>query len=122
MLDITGQVQEAVADSGDAAAVLVYVPHTTAGLTIDEHGNRRMGVVLAKHEYCERPGIFLLFLCRLRLHEGAQTILHRAVSLCESNGRSSSIGGIVAGHDIEQVRGAAIIRRRRQVTGSYVQG
>ena len=38
LLDITSQVREAVrGDSG--AAVLVYVPHTTAGLTINEHAD-----------------------------------------------------------------------------------
>jgi secondary thiamine-phosphate synthase enzyme len=38
VLDITGRVREAV---GEAAgkAVLVYVPHTTAGLTINEHAD-----------------------------------------------------------------------------------
>jgi secondary thiamine-phosphate synthase enzyme len=39
LLDITGQVKEAVGNAGDAAAVLVYVPHTTAGLTINEHAD-----------------------------------------------------------------------------------
>ena len=37
VLDITRQVREAVA--GDGAAVLVYVPHTTAGVTINEHAD-----------------------------------------------------------------------------------
>ena len=38
LLDITAQVREAIqGDSG--AAVLVYVPHTTAGLTINEHAD-----------------------------------------------------------------------------------
>jgi len=38
LLDITPLVREAVA--GEAgAAVLVYVPHTTAGLTINEHAD-----------------------------------------------------------------------------------
>ena len=39
LLDITREVGEAVGDAGDAAAVLVYVPHTTAGLTINEHAD-----------------------------------------------------------------------------------
>ena len=39
LLDITREVREAVGDAGDAAAVLVYVPHTTAGLTINEHAD-----------------------------------------------------------------------------------
>jgi secondary thiamine-phosphate synthase enzyme len=38
LLDITSQVREAIADE-DGAAVLVYVPHTTAGLTINEHAD-----------------------------------------------------------------------------------
>ncbi len=37
LIDITSRVQEAVA--GDAAAMLVYVPHTTAGITINEHAD-----------------------------------------------------------------------------------
>jgi secondary thiamine-phosphate synthase enzyme len=38
LLDITAMVREAV--RGEAgAAVLVYVPHTTAGLTINEHAD-----------------------------------------------------------------------------------
>ena len=37
LVDITRQVRGAV--SGDGAAVLVYVPHTTAGLTINEHAD-----------------------------------------------------------------------------------
>ena len=39
LLDITKRVQEAAGDLADAAAVLVYVPHTTAGLTINEHAD-----------------------------------------------------------------------------------
>ena len=38
LIDVTADVQEAVADE-DAAAVLVYVPHTTAGVTINEHAD-----------------------------------------------------------------------------------
>jgi secondary thiamine-phosphate synthase enzyme len=38
LLDITSQVREAVAGT-DGEAVLVYVPHTTAGLTINEHAD-----------------------------------------------------------------------------------
>jgi secondary thiamine-phosphate synthase enzyme len=37
LIDITRRVQEAV--EGEAAAVLVYVPHTTAGVTINEHAD-----------------------------------------------------------------------------------
>jgi secondary thiamine-phosphate synthase enzyme len=38
LLDISPQVREAVAGA-TGAAVLVYVPHTTAGLTINEHAD-----------------------------------------------------------------------------------
>ena len=38
LLDITAQVRDAVAGA-DGAAVLVYVPHTTAGVTINEHAD-----------------------------------------------------------------------------------
>jgi secondary thiamine-phosphate synthase enzyme len=40
LLDITSQVQDAlVGTAGSGAAVLVYVPHTTAGVTINEHAD-----------------------------------------------------------------------------------
>jgi secondary thiamine-phosphate synthase enzyme len=38
LIDITQQVRAAVAGA-EGAAVLVYVPHTTAGLTINEHAD-----------------------------------------------------------------------------------
>jgi secondary thiamine-phosphate synthase enzyme len=38
LLDITAQVREAVRGAS-GAAVLVYVPHTTAGVTINEHAD-----------------------------------------------------------------------------------
>jgi secondary thiamine-phosphate synthase enzyme len=38
LLDITAQVREALRGASGAAA-LVYVPHTTAGLTINEHAD-----------------------------------------------------------------------------------
>ena len=38
LLEITREVEEAVEGAG-AAAALVYVPHTTAGLTINEHAD-----------------------------------------------------------------------------------
>ena len=37
VVDITGEVRDAAADSG--SAVLVYVPHTTAGVTVNEHAD-----------------------------------------------------------------------------------
>jgi secondary thiamine-phosphate synthase enzyme len=36
LLNITEEVREAVQGNGDASAALVYVPHTTAGVTINE--------------------------------------------------------------------------------------
>src|ERR671933_2510329 len=36
LVDITRQVQEALGATNGAAAALVYVPHTTAGVTINE--------------------------------------------------------------------------------------
>ena len=38
LVDITAQVREAVAGAS-GSAVLVYVPHTTAGVTINEHAD-----------------------------------------------------------------------------------
>jgi secondary thiamine-phosphate synthase enzyme len=38
LLEITREVEEAV-EGRDAAAALVFVPHTTAGLTINEHAD-----------------------------------------------------------------------------------
>jgi secondary thiamine-phosphate synthase enzyme len=39
LVEITAQVQEALAGADDVAAALVFVPHTTAGLTINEHAD-----------------------------------------------------------------------------------
>ena len=40
LIDVTTQVREALsAELGGASAVLVYVPHTTAGVTINEHAD-----------------------------------------------------------------------------------
>lgn len=40
MVDITGEVQQVVRDSGiTAGTVVVFCPHTTAGLTINEHAD-----------------------------------------------------------------------------------
>jgi secondary thiamine-phosphate synthase enzyme len=36
LLDITAQVREAIGSDAEGSAALVYVPHTTAGLTINE--------------------------------------------------------------------------------------
>ena len=37
LVNITRQVEEALDEAGGASAVLVYVPHTTAAVTINEH-------------------------------------------------------------------------------------
>jgi secondary thiamine-phosphate synthase enzyme len=39
VVDITSQVQEALGEANGAAAALVYVPHTTAAVTINEHAD-----------------------------------------------------------------------------------
>ena len=39
LVDITDDVQRAVEAANGAAAALVYVPHTTAGVTINEHAD-----------------------------------------------------------------------------------
>src|SRR2546428_710596 len=39
LLDITGKVQEALNGANGATAALVFVPHTTAGVTINEHAD-----------------------------------------------------------------------------------
>jgi len=40
LVDITRQVRDAVdGDGGSGSAALVYVPHTTAGVTINEHAD-----------------------------------------------------------------------------------
>jgi secondary thiamine-phosphate synthase enzyme len=39
VVDITTAVRETLADARDGSALLVYVPHTTAGVTINEHAD-----------------------------------------------------------------------------------
>ena len=39
VVDITARVQEALEKANAATAALVYVPHTTAGVTINEHAD-----------------------------------------------------------------------------------
>jgi secondary thiamine-phosphate synthase enzyme len=39
LVDITADVQAALVGADDASAALVYVPHTTAGVTINEHAD-----------------------------------------------------------------------------------
>ena len=43
LVDITRQVQDALADANGANAALVYVPHTTAGVTINEGADPLVG-------------------------------------------------------------------------------
>ena len=42
-VDVTDQVREALEDAGDASAVVVFVPHTTAGIIIQEHADPAVG-------------------------------------------------------------------------------
>jgi secondary thiamine-phosphate synthase enzyme len=39
LVDITREVEAALNGAGDASAALVFVPHTTAGVTINEHAD-----------------------------------------------------------------------------------
>ena len=39
LVDITRPVQESLNGAGDVSAALIYVPHTTAGVTIQEHAD-----------------------------------------------------------------------------------
>ena len=43
LVDITRQVQDAISATNGAAAALVYVPHTTAGVTINEGADPLVG-------------------------------------------------------------------------------
>ena len=43
LVDITSQVQDALAGANGASAALVYVPHTTAGVTINEGADPLVG-------------------------------------------------------------------------------
>jgi secondary thiamine-phosphate synthase enzyme len=38
-VEITVQVREALGDAGDAVAAVVWVPHTTAGIVVQEHAD-----------------------------------------------------------------------------------
>jgi len=44
LVDITRRVQDALADANGASAALVYVPHTTAGVTINEGADPLVGL------------------------------------------------------------------------------
>lgn len=43
VVDVTAQVREALGDPGDAAAAVIYVPHTSAGVVIQEHADPAVG-------------------------------------------------------------------------------
>ena len=43
ILEVTAEVRAALGDAGEAAAALVYVPHTTAGLIVQEHADPAVG-------------------------------------------------------------------------------
>ena len=42
-LEITREVREALRDAGDAVAAVVWVPHTTAGVVVQEHADPAVG-------------------------------------------------------------------------------
>jgi secondary thiamine-phosphate synthase enzyme len=42
LVNVTEEVREALDGDGEAAAALVYVPHTTAAITINEHVDPRL--------------------------------------------------------------------------------
>jgi secondary thiamine-phosphate synthase enzyme len=48
MLEITVPVREAIGDPGDAAAAVVWIPHTTAGVIVQEHADPAVGRDLEK--------------------------------------------------------------------------
>ena len=43
LVEMTADVRKAVAGAGDAAAALVYVPHTTAGVVVQERADPAVG-------------------------------------------------------------------------------
>jgi secondary thiamine-phosphate synthase enzyme len=50
LIDVTGLVRKAVSDSGKKEGlVVVYVPHTTAGITINENADPDVGRDLLSH-------------------------------------------------------------------------
>jgi secondary thiamine-phosphate synthase enzyme len=48
VVDVTRGVREALADSNGGSAALVYVPHTTAGVIVQEHADPAVGTDLEK--------------------------------------------------------------------------
>jgi secondary thiamine-phosphate synthase enzyme len=49
LVDITPQVRDAAAVGGEGAAVLVFVPHTTAGVTINEGADADVAADIESH-------------------------------------------------------------------------
>jgi len=47
-VEITAKVREALVDAGDAVAAVVWVPHTTAGVVVQEHADPAVGRDLEK--------------------------------------------------------------------------
>ena len=47
-VEITAKVREALGDAGDAVAAVVWVPHTTAGVVVQEHADPAVGRDLEK--------------------------------------------------------------------------
>ena len=47
-VEITAQVREALADARDAVAAVVWIPHTTAGIVVQEHADPAVGRDLEK--------------------------------------------------------------------------
>jgi secondary thiamine-phosphate synthase enzyme len=48
MLEITAAVREAIGDPGDAVAAVLWIPHTTAGVIVQEHADPAVGRDLEK--------------------------------------------------------------------------
>src|ERR1044072_5264606 len=48
VVEITAQVRDALGDAGDAVAAVVWVPHTTAGVVVQEHADPAVGRDLEK--------------------------------------------------------------------------
>jgi secondary thiamine-phosphate synthase enzyme len=48
VVEITAKVREALGDAGDAVAAVVWVPHTTAGVVVQEHADPAVGRDLEK--------------------------------------------------------------------------
>lgn len=104
-LEITDEVRKAVADSGVGEGLcVVYVPHTTAGVTINEHAdpsvahdilNQLGEVVPANHHYTHGEGNSDSHIKTVMTGPSATLIVHRGelvlgtwqgIFLCEYDG------------------------------------